>query len=127
MPAISPEHLFGAVHLAGDGHLDPHGTTYAVADAARALGIRIRQGVRVTCFELGRQREVRRVLTSAGPIDTEVVVNAAGMWAPRTRGPTPAAAAARVLWSSLTRSTASSSVSAPGIRTKTISSPTVTR
>jgi glycine cleavage system aminomethyltransferase T/glycine/D-amino acid oxidase-like deaminating enzyme len=83
MPAISPERLFGAVHLAGDGHLDPHGTTYAVADAARALGVRIRQGSRVTGFELGRRREVRRVLTDAGPIDTEVVVNAAGMWAPQ--------------------------------------------
>ncbi|HEY8988304.1 MAG TPA: FAD-dependent oxidoreductase, partial [Candidatus Limnocylindrales bacterium] len=83
MPAISPEHLHGAVHLAGDGHLDPHGTTYAVADAARALGVRIRQGVRVTGFELGPARDVRRVLTDAGPIDTEIVVNAAGMWAPQ--------------------------------------------
>jgi glycine cleavage system aminomethyltransferase T/glycine/D-amino acid oxidase-like deaminating enzyme len=83
MPAISPEHLHGAVHLSGDGHLDPHGTTYAVADAARALGVRIRQGVRVTGFELGPAREVRRVLTDAGPIDTEIVVNAAGMWAPQ--------------------------------------------
>ena len=83
MPAISSEHLHGAVHLAGDGHLDPHGTTYAVADAARALGVRIRQGVRVTGFELGPARDVRRVLTDAGPIDTEIVVNAAGMWAPQ--------------------------------------------
>jgi 4-methylaminobutanoate oxidase (formaldehyde-forming) len=83
MPAITGERLFGAVHLAGDGHLDPHATTYAVADAARALGVRIRQGVRVTGFELGRRREIRRVLTDGGPIDTEVVVNAAGMWAPQ--------------------------------------------
>jgi 4-methylaminobutanoate oxidase (formaldehyde-forming) len=83
MPAISPERLYGAVHLAGDGHLDPHGTTYAVADAARALGVRIRQGVRVTGFELGPHREVRRVVTDDGPIDTEIVVNAAGMWAPQ--------------------------------------------
>ena len=44
MPAISPESLYGAVHLAGDGHLDPHGATHAVADAARALGVRIRTG-----------------------------------------------------------------------------------
>ena len=83
MPAITAERLFGAVHLAGDGHLDPHATTHAVADAARALGVRIRQGVRVTGFELGPRREVRRVLTDAGPIDTEVVVDAAGMWAPQ--------------------------------------------
>ena len=52
MPAISEESLYGAVHLPGDGHLDPHTTTHAVADAARAMGVRIRTGVRVTGFEL---------------------------------------------------------------------------
>ena len=83
MPAISPESLYGAVFLAADGHLDPHGATHAVADAARALGVRIRTGVRVTGFELSARREIRRVLTDAGPIDTEFVVNAAGMWAPQ--------------------------------------------
>ncbi len=83
MPAASPEHLFGAVYLAGDGHLDPHGATHAVADAARALGVRIRQGVRVTGFDLTPARAIRRVLTDAGPIDTEVVVDAAGIWAPQ--------------------------------------------
>ena len=62
MPAISPDALYGAVHLAGDGYLDPHGATHAVADAARALGVRIRTGVRVTGFELSRPaRDHRRV------------------------------------------------------------------
>jgi 4-methylaminobutanoate oxidase (formaldehyde-forming) len=83
MPAISPESLHGAVYLAGDGHLDPHGATHAVADAARSLGVRIRQGVRVTGFELTPRREIRRVISDGGPIDTELVVNAAGMWAPQ--------------------------------------------
>jgi glycine cleavage system aminomethyltransferase T/glycine/D-amino acid oxidase-like deaminating enzyme len=83
LPAMTGASLYGAVHLAGDGHLDPHGATHAVADAARALGVRIRQGVRVTGFELTDRRAIRRVLTDVGPIDTEVVVNAAGMWAPR--------------------------------------------
>ncbi|MEA2611241.1 MAG: hypothetical protein QOG32_967 [Chloroflexota bacterium] len=83
MPAISPESLYGAVHLGGDGHLDPHGATHAVADAARALGVRIRTGVRVTGFELSPGREVTSVLTDAGPIATELVVNAAGIWAPQ--------------------------------------------
>jgi 4-methylaminobutanoate oxidase (formaldehyde-forming) len=83
MPAISPEHLFGAVYLANDGHLDPHGATHAIADAARSMGVRIRQGSRVTGFELSARRQIRRVLTDAGPIDTEIVVNAAGMWAPQ--------------------------------------------
>jgi sarcosine dehydrogenase len=83
MPAISPASLYGAVHLAEDGHLDPHGATHAVADAARALGVRIRTGVRVTGFELSPRREITAVLTEAGPIATELVVNAAGIWAPQ--------------------------------------------
>ena len=83
MPAISPESLYGAVHLAVDGHLDPHRTTHAVADAARALGVRIRTGVRVTGFELTLARAVRRVLTDQGPIEADVVVDAAGIWAPQ--------------------------------------------
>jgi len=83
MPAISPESLHGAVHIPGDGHLDPHTATHAVADAARALGVRFRLNTRVTGFDLSPRRDVRRVLTDHGPIETELVVNAAGMWAPR--------------------------------------------
>jgi glycine cleavage system aminomethyltransferase T/glycine/D-amino acid oxidase-like deaminating enzyme len=83
MPAISPESLCGAVHLPRDGFLDPHSATFALADAARALGARIRTNTRVTGFELGPRREIRRVLTDGEAIDTELVVNAAGMWAPR--------------------------------------------
>jgi glycine cleavage system aminomethyltransferase T/glycine/D-amino acid oxidase-like deaminating enzyme len=83
MPAMSPDSLYGGVYLPGDGYLDPHTATFAVADAARKLGVRIRQNTRVTGFELGPRREIRRVLTDGEPIDTELVVNAAGMWAPR--------------------------------------------
>jgi glycine cleavage system aminomethyltransferase T/glycine/D-amino acid oxidase-like deaminating enzyme len=83
MPAISPDSLFGAVYLPGDGYLDPHTATFAIADAARKLGVRIRQNTRVTGFELGPRGAIRRVLTDGEPIDTELVVNAAGMWAPR--------------------------------------------
>jgi glycine cleavage system aminomethyltransferase T/glycine/D-amino acid oxidase-like deaminating enzyme len=83
MPAISPESLYGAVHLPGDGHLDPHGATHALADAARAMGVRFRLNERVTGFELGPGHEIRRVRTDHGTIDTELVVNAAGMWAPQ--------------------------------------------
>jgi len=83
MPAISTESLYGGVHLAQDGSLDPHGATHALADAARGLGVRIRTGSRVTGIELDRRRAVRRVLTETGPIDTELVVDAAGIWAPQ--------------------------------------------
>jgi glycine cleavage system aminomethyltransferase T/glycine/D-amino acid oxidase-like deaminating enzyme len=83
MPAISAGSLYGAVHIPGDGHLDPHRATHAVADAARALGVRFRLGERVTGFELGPRREIRRVRTERGEIAAELVVNAAGMWAPQ--------------------------------------------
>lgn len=83
MPAISRQELFGAVFLAQDGSLDPHTATHAVADAARALGVRIRTGTLVTGIELDERHAVRRVLTDQGPIDTELVVDAAGIWAPQ--------------------------------------------
>ena len=83
MPAISETSLLGAVHLPSDGHLDPHGATHALADAARALGVRVRTGTRVTGFEVSARREVTAVLTDAGRIATELVVNAAGIWAPQ--------------------------------------------
>src|SRR5262245_35775363 len=83
MPAISPDSLYGAVHLAADGHLDPHGTTHAVTDAARKLGVRSRTGVRVPGVRLSARREITAVLTGDGEIATELVVNAAGMWAPQ--------------------------------------------
>jgi 4-methylaminobutanoate oxidase (formaldehyde-forming) len=83
MPAISPASLYGAVYLPGDGYLDPHGATFALADAARKLGVRFRTNTRVTGFERSARGEIRRVLTDGDPIETELVVNAAGMWAPR--------------------------------------------
>ena len=83
LPAMSSESLYGAVYLPGDGHLDPHRATHAVADAAWALGVRIRTGMRVTGIELSPGRSVRRVLTDQGPIETELVVDAAGIWAPQ--------------------------------------------
>jgi len=83
MPAASVEALYGAVWVPGDGFLDPHTATYAIAVAARDLGARIHTGARVTGIELSREREVSSVLTEEGPIECEVVVNAAGMWAPR--------------------------------------------
>lgn len=83
LPAATAEALHGAVYLPGDGALDPHGATYAVAAAARELGVRIRTGVRVTGIRLSARREVTAVETDAGPVACELVVNAAGMWAPR--------------------------------------------
>ncbi len=69
--------------MPGDGWVDPHITTYAVADAARALGVRIATNTRVTAIELDAHRAVRAVVCDGERIETEHVVNAAGIWAPQ--------------------------------------------
>ena len=83
MPQASAESLHGAVWVGDDGYVDPHTATYALADAARDLGVEIRTRRRVTGIELGPRREVPAVETTDGPIETEVVVNACGIWAPQ--------------------------------------------
>ncbi len=83
LPFASPESLHGGVWIEGDGYVDPHIATYAVADAARSLGVQIRTRVRVAGIELGLRREVKAVLTADGRIDAEHVVNAGGIWAPQ--------------------------------------------
>ena len=83
LPEADGAPILGAVWMPGDGHVDPHIATHAVADAARALGVDIRRRVRVTGIELGAGCEVRAVLADGEPIETEHVVNAAGIWAPQ--------------------------------------------
>jgi 4-methylaminobutanoate oxidase (formaldehyde-forming) len=79
-PLMSPESLFGAMHLPGDGYLDPSGATMELARRARAAGVAIHTGVRVTGIRRGPDGAVAGVETDGGPIRTECVVNAAGMW-----------------------------------------------
>jgi glycine cleavage system aminomethyltransferase T/glycine/D-amino acid oxidase-like deaminating enzyme len=78
-PLMSPESLYGAIHLPGDGYLDPSGATLALARGARQRGVAIYTGVRVTGIEAAGG-QVTRVVTDQGAIRTECVVNAAGMW-----------------------------------------------
>ena len=83
MPAITTRSLYGAVWVPGDGHLDPHTATHALARAARALGARITTGVRVTGIERSSSGSIQAVVTESGRIETEVVVVAGGIWAPQ--------------------------------------------
>ncbi len=48
MPIITDDSLYGAVWVPGDGHLDPHTATHALARAARELGARVMTDTRVT-------------------------------------------------------------------------------
>ena len=80
MPWMSDRDVYSAVYIPQDGHLDPHGATYAVADAAKKLGATILTKTRVTGIELSSRGEVTGVKTNRGNIRTEIVVNAAGLW-----------------------------------------------
>ncbi|TMF18442.1 MAG: FAD-dependent oxidoreductase [Chloroflexi bacterium] len=83
MPAITTESLYGAVWMPGDGHLDPHTATHALAAAARELGARVTTNRRVTAISISGSNAVESVNTDAGPIETEVVVVAGGIWGPQ--------------------------------------------
>ncbi len=82
-PRIDPAGLGAVLWEPGSGYGDPAAVTAGFAAAARARGALIEQGVEVVAIrhEAGR---VVGVDTAAGErIDAPVVINAAGLWAPR--------------------------------------------
>jgi glycine cleavage system aminomethyltransferase T/glycine/D-amino acid oxidase-like deaminating enzyme len=83
MPVITKDSLYGAVWVPGDGHLDPHTATHALAKAAREMGARVMTDTRVTGIELSERGAVQGVMTPAGRIETEAVVVAGGLWGPQ--------------------------------------------
>lgn len=83
MPQLSPENLYGAIYLPRDGHLDPYGTTTAMARMVREMGCEVHTNTRVTGIRLSPSGEVREVITDRGSIKCEHVVNATGLWGPR--------------------------------------------
>ena len=83
MPAITTRSLHGAVWVPGDGHLDPHTATHALAAAARKLGANVLTHQRVTAIELSDTGAVRAVQTDASRFETEVLVIAGGIWGPQ--------------------------------------------
>jgi glycine/D-amino acid oxidase-like deaminating enzyme len=83
MPQITSDNLYGAFYLPRDGHLDPYITTTTMARLAKEMGVTIQTGVRVTGIILSPTGEIQTVQTTNGPIKTENLVNAAGIWSPR--------------------------------------------
>jgi 4-methylaminobutanoate oxidase (formaldehyde-forming) len=79
-PLMTTEGVVGAAFIPSDGHADPSGLTQALAKGARAGGVKIYEGVRVTDFVVEHGR-IAQVITDHGNLRAEVVVNAAGMWA----------------------------------------------
>jgi len=80
-PPMTTEGVLGAAYLPTDGYIDPSQLTFALVEGARRRGAEIREDTRVTGIVVEGGR-VRRVITDKGDIDTGLVVNAGGMFAP---------------------------------------------
>ncbi|HEY5729014.1 MAG TPA: FAD-dependent oxidoreductase [Anaerolineales bacterium] len=83
MPQITDKDLYGGVYLPRDGQLDPYTTTTSMVKFAKELGVEVYTNTRVRGIKLSAKEEVEAVVTDKGEIRCEIIVNAAGMWAPR--------------------------------------------
>jgi 4-methylaminobutanoate oxidase (formaldehyde-forming) len=81
-PFIELSGVVGAAFIPSDGYVDPYGLTQAYAAGARANGAHIEEGVLVTDI-VSAGRRVVGVVTDAGTIGCEILVNCAGIWAKR--------------------------------------------
>jgi heterotetrameric sarcosine oxidase gamma subunit len=79
-PLARTDDVLSGFYVADEGRADPVGVATSLAKGARGLGVRIIEGIAATGVQT-RGRQVTAVLTEAGRIETEIVVNAAGMWA----------------------------------------------
>src|SRR5947209_16139025 len=79
-PPMSMDGVLGAAYLPTDGYVDPSRLPFAVVEGARRRGAEICEETRVTAIETANGR-VKRVVTDKGDIDTDLVVNAGGMFA----------------------------------------------
>jgi 4-methylaminobutanoate oxidase (formaldehyde-forming) len=80
-PPMSTDGVLGAAFLPTDGYIDPSQLTFALVEGARRRGAEICEDTRVTGIEV-RDGRVRKVITDKGDVETELVVNAGGMFAP---------------------------------------------
>jgi 4-methylaminobutanoate oxidase (formaldehyde-forming) len=79
-PPLSSEGVLGAAYLPTDGYIDPSQLTHALAAGARRRGADVLTNTRVTEISVERGR-VTGVVTDRGEIETEIVVNAGGIFA----------------------------------------------
>ncbi len=82
-PLIDVSGVYGATWVPSDGYADPSQLTHSFATGARAAGVRIEQGCRVTGVER-HGRRVTAVRTDQGRVECDTLVNATGMWGAET-------------------------------------------
>jgi sarcosine oxidase subunit beta len=80
VPGVSGGYV-GSVYVPSDASAQPYLACLALARAARQLGATIHEHREVKRLEVAHGR-ISGVLTDAGPMATETVVNAAGAWSP---------------------------------------------
>ena len=78
-PLMNAEDVLGAVWSPGDGRVGPSDVSAALVRAARGLGARLFEDVRVTGI-LTENGRVRGVETSAGVVMCDAVAVCAGLW-----------------------------------------------
>jgi glycine cleavage system aminomethyltransferase T/glycine/D-amino acid oxidase-like deaminating enzyme len=79
-PPLSTDGVLGAAFIPTDGYVDPSQLTLALAEGARRRGAEVNTGTRATAIRVQRGR-VTALETDRGEIETEIVVNAGGMYA----------------------------------------------
>jgi glycine cleavage system T protein len=79
-PLMDLDGVLAAVYTPTDGVVDPSMLTRSLALGAKNRGANILQETEVVEIQV-KDQHVERVITNHGAIDTEIVVNAAGMWA----------------------------------------------
>src|SRR5262245_46974047 len=79
-PLARTDDVLSAFYVADEGRADPVGVATSLTKGARQLGASVIEGIAATGVRTHRGR-VTGVVTEQGEIETEVVGNAAGMWA----------------------------------------------
>ena len=80
LPIMELDNVLGGTFNAGDGLVDPNGVVMGYISAGQKSGLQAFSGLEVTGISVKHNR-VAGLTTSAGPISTPLVVNAAGPWA----------------------------------------------
>jgi 4-methylaminobutanoate oxidase (formaldehyde-forming) len=82
-PLLSLDGIRGATWVPTDGYADPSQLTHAFATGARAAGIKIIENCLVKTIEMNGP-VATAVLTDAGRVECQTIVNATGMWGAQT-------------------------------------------